>query len=199
MRPPIRSMAVAALCLALISACAPQTRFWVEKIVREDPPDEVQIVTELYAFSDWLREMDSSERVQEYRDLDHTLDADCQDRLGCLKLALLVAGVEPELADYERARELLRRSLDSGPGPLLSGYIRARLAALDQAEAGHNQIRAERREVAAQRREVERLSGAVATLTSENEALKAKIKTLETKIEALTSIEQSLKNRGQTE
>ncbi len=199
MRQSFRYLIPVLCCLLLVSACASQPRLWVEKIVREDPPDEVRTVTELFAYGDWLRGMDSSVRVREYRKLDHTLGDACQERQNCLQLALLVGGLEPELADYERARELLRRGLDSDPGPLLSGYIRARLADLEQSEAARNGIRAERREVAALRREVERLTGMAKTLEVENGALKSRIKALETKIEALTSIEQSLKNRGQSE
>lgn len=182
------------LLATLIAGCAVIQKEWADKAARSvlAPEDELATVVALYDSIERLRGLPGAARVQEYRDLDHNLTEQTPVRER-LKLALFLSGlIEPELANYERARELLEESLAEAQGALLIGYIRLMLVVLDRNERQHNELEDLKRQRAADRRESQ-------AWQEKTKTLEEQIKTLEAKIEALTSIEQSLKERGQVE
>lgn len=185
------------LCLLLailLTGCAALQEGWTDRAARRflAPEDELATVVALYDYAEQMRGLPSAARVQEYRDLDHNLteETPVQERL---KLVLFLSGIiEPELANYERARKLSEESLAEAQGALLAGYIDFMLIILDQREHHQGELQALQQQLAAGRRERQ-------VLQSQTKTLEEKIKTLEAKIEALTSIEQRLIERGQVE
>lgn len=190
----LRFNVVGLLSAVLLSGCAVLEEGWTDRAARRflAPHDELATVVALYDYAEQMRGLPSAARVQEYRDLEHNLteEATVRDRL---KLALFFSGIiEPELANYDRARKLLEDSLTEAQGALLSGHIQFMSIILDQDRRQQEQLQALQKQLAAQQRENQALQAKTRTLEEQ-------IQTLEAKIEALTSIEQSLKRRGQEE
>lgn len=204
----LRFKVVGLLIAVLLTGCAVLEEGWTDRAARGflAPQDELATVIELYDYAEQMRGLPSTVRVQEYRNLEHNLteDAAVRDRL---KLALFFSGIiEPELVDYDRARKLLEDSLAEDQGALLKGHIQFMSIILDQNIRQQERLQALQKQLIAQQRENQALQQQLTAQQRENQALQAKtrtleeqIQTLEAKIEALTSIEQSLKKRGQVE
>ncbi len=150
---------------------------------------EAEIVADLYAYTQRMQDLNSAARIKEYQALNRS-SLNCQTKQACLRLALLLSGLEPTLTDYDRARNLLNAVLDESPGPLLKGYICSARDALKRNER--------------QRTQLQTMHQNIMMMETQNHKLRDKVKALELelddlkmKIEALTSIEQSLKNREQ--
>ena len=153
--------------------------------------DEVKIVTDLYAYKQRMQDQNSASRIKEYQVLNRSF-LNCQTKQTCLRLALLLSGLEPTLTDYDRARNLLQAVLDQSPGPLLEGYIHSMQDALDRNERQRNQLQTMHQKIMTKQSQNNRLRDKV-------KALELELADLKMKIEALTSIEQSLKSREQEE
>lgn len=153
--------------------------------------NEVEMVTNLYAYTQRMQDQNSAFRIKEYQALNHA-SPNCQNKQTCLQLALLLSGLEPTLTDYDRARNLLQAVLDQSPGPLLGGYIYSMQDAINQNERQRNRLQTMHQNIMTKQSQNNRLRDKV-------KALELELADLKMKIEALTSIEQSLKNREQEE
>jgi hypothetical protein len=141
---------------------------------------ELALVIELYDYAEQLNSLSGADRAAEHKALEQIF-TDCKEPRQRLKLALLMGGIEPELANYNLARTLLEGCLTAARGPVLSGYIRSALRLLEWRERYHGDYQTVSRQLAIEQRK--------------NAALQQRVKTLEKKIEALADIEQSLQNR----
>lgn len=189
------------LIAVLFIGCSAFQEEWTSRAAQSflAPEDELATVVAVYDYIERMRGLPSAARVQEYRDLEHNLTEETSigDRL---KLALFFSGLlEPELVNYERARKLLEDSLAQARGALLTGHIQFMLIALSYNERQHEQLQGLQQQLAAQQRENQALQAKTKTLEEKIQTFEAKILALEAKIEALTSIEQSIKERGQVE
>lgn len=167
--------------------------------------DELETVLALYAYEDRLRQVKDPAWIQERlarMQKDESALQGCQDLWETLESALLIGVSETERG---QSRALLESCLETNPGPLLTGYIRARLDTLDRTERLQKELRSVQQTLERQREELARLRNRIKTLTAKNReflALRSRMKVLENQnrtlkqqIEALTNIEQNLMNR----
>jgi hypothetical protein len=191
------------MLLCLVTVAAVQGCSWLVgdhssvPIFRETPfvsakQKDTEIIAGLYDYAERLRDLDETGLRQEYQSLVEEEEAlpDCKEHQTCLKLAWLLSGVDSSLADYDKARVLLDKTLANSSGSLLKGYIYEWRHIVEHNKMLNEQLTAMRYKMLTERREGKLLREKIETLNTE-------IKTLEMKIEALTSIEQSLKNREQ--
>lgn len=188
--------------LGLLSGCAVLSESGRDGAVTAG---ELETVQALYAYEDRLRRIGNpawiSERIARIRRYEPALQG-CRDPWETLELVLLlsVSGAEPD-----RARALLESCLAKNPGPLLGGYIRARLDTLDRTERLQTELRTAQQALQRQQEELVRLRSRIKALAEQNrevpalrntmEILKNQNQTLKQQIEALTTIEQNFMNR----
>ncbi len=117
---------------------------------------------------------------------------------------MLLGGLEPDLADYERAQDILKICIHWTGGPLLPAYIRSRLARVEKSQQHRAQIRRVHRQLRVSRGMTKRLRSKVANLEQNNVTLKEKSQVLEEKrqaleqqIEAVADIEHEIQDREQ--
>jgi len=163
-------------------------------------------VLEFYAYAESLRQSDNNGGAWRYPgDINELLD--CREPRQALRVAVQLGVTKAEPSSRGQARQLYEACLTRIREPLLRGYIRQQLGALQEIEQLQTELRSLRQTLSKKKKLDVTLQKKFSALEAESKQqedsqsqirnLEEQVRTLEAQLQSLTSIEQKLNQEEQ--